>query len=134
MVHGGNETVNAICDHPDISAVAFVGSDAGGRHVHARASAAGKRVQANRGAKNHAVVMPDAPREATLAALAGAAAMIVAVAPICVISGEPIVCTNASASASVANFLKRAFLTPRTISQHSFHVCTTPVARPTATA
>jgi len=73
VVHGGNETVNAICDHPDISAVAFVGSDAGGRHVHARASAAGKRVQANMGAKNHAVVMPDAPREATLAALAGAA-------------------------------------------------------------
>lgn len=73
VVHGGHETVNRICDDPTIQAVAFVGSDAGGKHVYARASAAGKRVQANMGAKNHAVVMPDAHREATLSALTGAA-------------------------------------------------------------
>lgn len=73
VVHGGHETVNRICDDPTIKAVAFVGSDAGGRHVYSRASAAGKRVQANMGAKNHAVVLPDAHREATLSALTGAA-------------------------------------------------------------
>ena len=73
VVHGGHETVNAICDAPEISAVAFVGSTPGGRHVFARAAAAGKRVQCNLGAKNHAVILPDAHREATLAALTGAA-------------------------------------------------------------
>ena len=73
VVHGGHETVNRICDDSTIKAVAFVGSDAGGQHVYARASASGKRVQANMGAKNHAVVLPDAHREATLSALTGAA-------------------------------------------------------------
>ena len=73
IVHGGHETVNAICDHPDVAAVSFVGSDVGGRHVYTRAATAGKRVQANMGAKNHAVIMPDAHMEATLGALTGAA-------------------------------------------------------------
>ncbi|KFM25291.1 Methylmalonate-semialdehyde dehydrogenase [acylating], mitochondrial [Auxenochlorella protothecoides] len=73
VVHGAHGTVNAILDHPDIKAVAFVGSDAGGEHVYARGCGAGKRVQANMGAKNHAVVMPDANFEATVAALTGAA-------------------------------------------------------------
>ena len=73
VVHGGHETVNRICDDETIKAVAFVGSDAGGRHVSSRAGASGKRVQANMGAKNHAVVLPDAHREATLSALTGAA-------------------------------------------------------------
>jgi malonate-semialdehyde dehydrogenase (acetylating) / methylmalonate-semialdehyde dehydrogenase len=56
-----------------MQAVSFVGSDAAGRHVYSRAAAAGKRVQANMGAKNHAVVMPDANFDASVAALTGAA-------------------------------------------------------------
>jgi malonate-semialdehyde dehydrogenase (acetylating)/methylmalonate-semialdehyde dehydrogenase len=73
LVHGTHSTVNAILDHPDIQAVSFVGSNAAGRHVYARACAAGKRVQANLGAKNHAVVLQDADVEDTVAALTGAA-------------------------------------------------------------
>ncbi|MGO2360082.1 MAG: CoA-acylating methylmalonate-semialdehyde dehydrogenase [Brachybacterium tyrofermentans] len=60
VVHGGKETVDALCTHDDISAVSFVGSTPIAKHVHATASAAGKRVQALGGANNHAVVMPDA--------------------------------------------------------------------------
>ena len=73
VVHGGEEVVNAICDHPDIKAVSFVGSTRVGTHVYNRASLAGKRVQCMMGAKNHAVVLPDANKEQTLNALAGAA-------------------------------------------------------------
>lgn len=73
VVHGTQRTVNALCDAPEIASVSFVGGDAAGRHVGARAGAAGKRVQLNMGAKNHAVVMPDAPPAATAAAIAGAA-------------------------------------------------------------
>lgn len=73
VVHGAHGAVNQICDHPDLKAVAFVGSDAGGKHVYTRACAAGKRVQANMGAKNHAVVLPDAAKEHTINALTGAA-------------------------------------------------------------
>jgi malonate-semialdehyde dehydrogenase (acetylating)/methylmalonate-semialdehyde dehydrogenase len=60
VVHGGEDAVNAICDHELIRAVSFVGSAPVGRAVYARAAAAGKRVQALAGAKNHIVVMPDA--------------------------------------------------------------------------
>jgi malonate-semialdehyde dehydrogenase (acetylating) / methylmalonate-semialdehyde dehydrogenase len=60
VVHGGEEAVNAICDHPLIRAVSFVGSAPVARAVYARAAGAGKRVQALAGAKNHIVVMPDA--------------------------------------------------------------------------
>ena len=73
VVHGGEEVVNAICDHNDIKAVSFVGSTKVGTHVYNRASLAGKRVQCMMGAKNHAVVLPDANREQTLNALVGAA-------------------------------------------------------------
>ncbi len=73
VVHGGEDVVNAICDHPDIKAVSFVGSTKVGTHVYNRASLAGKRVQCMMGAKNHAVVLPDANKEQTLNALAGAA-------------------------------------------------------------
>ncbi|HEX9416925.1 MAG TPA: CoA-acylating methylmalonate-semialdehyde dehydrogenase [Gaiellaceae bacterium] len=60
VVHGGEEAVNAICDHPLIRAVSFVGSAPVAKAVYARAATAGKRVQALAGAKNHIVVMPDA--------------------------------------------------------------------------
>lgn len=73
IVHGTHDVVNQICDHPDIRAVSFVGSDVAGMHIYSRASATGKRVQCNMGAKNHAVVMPDADEEATVNALVGAA-------------------------------------------------------------
>ncbi len=73
VVHGGEEVVNAICDHADIKAISFVGSTRVGTHVYQRASLAGKRVQCMMGAKNHAIVMPDANKEQSLNALAGAA-------------------------------------------------------------
>jgi malonate-semialdehyde dehydrogenase (acetylating)/methylmalonate-semialdehyde dehydrogenase len=72
VVHGAADVVNAICDHPDIKAISFVGSTKVGTHVYQRASLAGKRVQCMMGAKNHAVVLPDAHKEQTLNALLGA--------------------------------------------------------------
>jgi malonate-semialdehyde dehydrogenase (acetylating)/methylmalonate-semialdehyde dehydrogenase len=60
VVHGDKEAVDAVLDHPEIAAVSFVGSTPIARYVHERASTAGKRVQALGGAKNHAVVLPDA--------------------------------------------------------------------------
>ncbi|WP_313313115.1 CoA-acylating methylmalonate-semialdehyde dehydrogenase [Pulveribacter sp.] len=73
VVHGGEDVVNAICDHPDIKAISFVGSTKVGTHVYNRASLAGKRVQCMMGAKNHAIVMPDANKEQSLNAVLGAA-------------------------------------------------------------
>ena len=63
LVNGGREVVDAICDHPGIRAVSFVGSTAVARHVYQRATHAGKRVQSLGGAKNFIVVMPDADLE-----------------------------------------------------------------------
>ena len=60
IVNGGRDVVNAICDHPDIRAVSFVGSTPVAKHVYQRGTHAGKRVQALGGAKNFVVVMPDA--------------------------------------------------------------------------
>jgi malonate-semialdehyde dehydrogenase (acetylating)/methylmalonate-semialdehyde dehydrogenase len=60
LVNGGREVVEAICDHPEIRAVSFVGSTPVARAVYRRATHAGKRVQALGGAKNYIVVMPDA--------------------------------------------------------------------------
>jgi malonate-semialdehyde dehydrogenase (acetylating)/methylmalonate-semialdehyde dehydrogenase len=73
VVHGGKEVVDALCTHEHVKAVSFVGSTAVGTHVYQLASEHGKRVQSMMGAKNHAVVLPDAHREQTLNALAGAA-------------------------------------------------------------
>ncbi|HKC23794.1 MAG TPA: CoA-acylating methylmalonate-semialdehyde dehydrogenase, partial [Thermoanaerobaculia bacterium] len=60
LVQGGADVVNALCDHPDVRGVSFVGSTPVARHVYERATRAGKRVQALGGAKNFIVVMPDA--------------------------------------------------------------------------
>jgi malonate-semialdehyde dehydrogenase (acetylating)/methylmalonate-semialdehyde dehydrogenase len=60
LVHGSRDVVEAICDHPGIAAVSFVGSTPVARLVYQRASNAGKRVQALGGAKNFVIVMPDA--------------------------------------------------------------------------
>jgi len=73
VVHGGERAVNALCDHPDIKAISFVGSTKVGTHVYQRATLAGKRAQCMMGAKNHAIVLPDANKEQTLNAIAGAA-------------------------------------------------------------
>ena len=73
VVHGGEDVVNALCDHPDIKAVSFVGSTKVGTHVYNRATLAGKRAQCMMGAKNHAIVMPDTNRDQALNAIAGAA-------------------------------------------------------------
>jgi malonate-semialdehyde dehydrogenase (acetylating) / methylmalonate-semialdehyde dehydrogenase len=60
MVHGAKDVVNALCDHPDVQGVSFVGSTPVAKHVYTRASQSGKRVQALGGAKNFMVVLPDA--------------------------------------------------------------------------
>jgi malonate-semialdehyde dehydrogenase (acetylating)/methylmalonate-semialdehyde dehydrogenase len=72
VVHGGKRAVDALCTHPDIAAVSFVGSTHVGTHVYNLASQHGKRVQCMMGAKNHAVVMPDANKDKSLDALVGA--------------------------------------------------------------
>ncbi|MCX5265971.1 CoA-acylating methylmalonate-semialdehyde dehydrogenase [Streptomyces sp. NBC_00199] len=63
VVHGGKDAVDAILTHPGIEAVSFVGSTPIAKYVHERATSHGKRVQALGGAKNHAVVLPDADLE-----------------------------------------------------------------------
>jgi len=73
VVHGGAAVATAICDHPAIKAVSFIGSTAVGTQVYRRASQAGKRCQAMMGAKNHCVILGDASKEGALNALAGAA-------------------------------------------------------------
>ena len=72
VIHGGKEAVDALCTHEHVKAISFVGSTAVGTHVYTLASQHGKRVQSMMGAKNHAVVLPDANKEQTLNALAGA--------------------------------------------------------------
>ncbi|RIA93566.1 methylmalonate-semialdehyde dehydrogenase [Glomus cerebriforme] len=73
VVHGSVGTVNFLCDNEHIKAISFVGSDKAGKYIHQRGTSNGKRVQANLGAKNHGVIMPDANKNHTLNQLAGAA-------------------------------------------------------------
>lgn len=73
MVHGSAKTVDFILDEPRIKAVSFVGSNKAGEYIYRRASANGKRVQANLGAKNHAAVLPDCNKNHALNAISGAA-------------------------------------------------------------
>ena len=72
VVQGGRDTVTQICEHPDIKAVSFVGGNEAGEYIYRTASNHGKRAQVNMGAKNHAIVMPDAEKEDTTNALVGA--------------------------------------------------------------
>src|SRR5437762_11713363 len=65
IVHGGKEAVEAICDHPGIAAVSFVGSTKVAKVVYRRSTGTLKRCLALGGAKNHLIVMPDAEREMT---------------------------------------------------------------------
>lgn len=73
VIHGARDAVNFICDNKDIKAISFVGADTAGKHIYSRGGANGKRVQSNMGAKNHAVVLPDADKSASIDQLVGAA-------------------------------------------------------------
>jgi malonate-semialdehyde dehydrogenase (acetylating)/methylmalonate-semialdehyde dehydrogenase len=70
MVHGGRETVDAILEHPHIPAISFVGSTPVAKHVYQTGALNGKRVQAQGGAKNAVVVMPDADEDTTVKIIA----------------------------------------------------------------
>jgi malonate-semialdehyde dehydrogenase (acetylating)/methylmalonate-semialdehyde dehydrogenase len=72
VVQGGAPTVTNICTHKDIRAVSFVGGNSAGEYIYKTASNTGKRAQVNMGAKNHAIIMPDADKEDTINALIGA--------------------------------------------------------------
>jgi malonate-semialdehyde dehydrogenase (acetylating)/methylmalonate-semialdehyde dehydrogenase len=73
VVQGDKVAVDALLDHPDVAAISFVGSTPIARAIHARATANGKRVQALGGAKNHAIVLPDADLDFASDHLAAAA-------------------------------------------------------------
>src|SRR6202011_2647506 len=73
VLHGDKETVDALLNHPGIQAVSFVGSTPVAEYVYRCGTAAGKRVQALGGAKNHMVVLPDADVAQAADALMGAA-------------------------------------------------------------
>ena len=72
VVHGDKEAVDAILKDPDIKAVSFVGSTAIAEYVYQTGTAHGKRVQAMGGAKNHAIIMPDADLDQVVDDLIGA--------------------------------------------------------------
>ena len=72
VVQGGRDTVTQICSHPDIKAVSFVGGNEAGEYIYKTASNFGKRAQVNMGAKNHAIIMPDADKEDAINAMIGA--------------------------------------------------------------
>jgi len=73
LVNGARETVDALLDHPAVRAVSFVGSTPVARHVYSRAAANGKRAQAQGGAKNPVIVLPDADMEAATKIIADSA-------------------------------------------------------------
>jgi len=97
VVHGGRESVEAICDHPDIAAISFVGSTSTAKAVYRRATSNLKRCLALGGAKNHLIVMPDAERESTaanvVASMAGSAGQrcMAASVMVTVSSTEPVI-------------------------------------------
>jgi malonate-semialdehyde dehydrogenase (acetylating)/methylmalonate-semialdehyde dehydrogenase len=72
-INGDKEIVDAICDHPTIKAVSFVGSSDIAQYVYARATANGKRAQCMGGAKNHGIIMPDANMDQAVKDILGAA-------------------------------------------------------------
>ena len=73
IIHGTHRAVNFILDEPAIKAISFVGGNTAGEYIYSRGSANGKRVQANLGAKNHAVVLPDCSKASTINSVIGAA-------------------------------------------------------------
>src|ERR1700751_5749076 len=73
VVPGGRESVDALLTHPKVKAISFVGSSPVGKYIYETGTRHGKRVQANGGAKNYIVVMPDADVPRTVEALSTAA-------------------------------------------------------------
>ena len=73
VLHGDKEAVDGLLTHPDVDAISFVGSTPVAKYIHETATAHGKRVQALGGAKNHAVIMPDADLDNAADHLAAAA-------------------------------------------------------------
>ena len=73
VIHGDREIVDGLLQHPGVAAISFVGSTPVARHVYLQGTQQGKRVQALGGAKNHAVIMPDADINDAANALMGAA-------------------------------------------------------------
>jgi malonate-semialdehyde dehydrogenase (acetylating) / methylmalonate-semialdehyde dehydrogenase len=73
LINGDEEAVNALIDHPEVRGISFVGSTRVGKLIYERATRNGKRVQAQGGAKNHMVVMPDADLPKTIGAVIGSA-------------------------------------------------------------
>ncbi len=73
VVHGDKLAVDTLLDHPDVAAISFVGSTPIAKYIHERGSANGKRVQALGGAKNHAIILPDADIDFAADHLAAAA-------------------------------------------------------------
>lgn len=73
LINGGKETVDAMLDHPQIKAISFVGSSQVAHYIYSRGAANGKRVQAQGGAKNPVIVMPDADPEMTTNIIADSA-------------------------------------------------------------
>jgi malonate-semialdehyde dehydrogenase (acetylating) / methylmalonate-semialdehyde dehydrogenase len=92
VVHGGREVVEALCDHPGIHAVSFVGSTKVARIVYRRATSSLKRALALGGAKNHLIVLPDADREMAatniVASMSGCAGQRCMAASVMVAVGE----------------------------------------------
>jgi malonate-semialdehyde dehydrogenase (acetylating) / methylmalonate-semialdehyde dehydrogenase len=73
IVHGGKACVDALLTHPLVKAISFVGSTGVAKHVYTLGTSNGKRVQANGGAKNHMIIMPDADMKQTVEALRASA-------------------------------------------------------------
>jgi malonate-semialdehyde dehydrogenase (acetylating)/methylmalonate-semialdehyde dehydrogenase len=92
IIHGRKEAVDFICDQPEIKAISFVGGNQAGEYIHTRGTKHGKRVQSNMGAKNHAMILPDARKDRTLDQLIGAAfgasGQRCMALPICIFVGE----------------------------------------------
>jgi malonate-semialdehyde dehydrogenase (acetylating)/methylmalonate-semialdehyde dehydrogenase len=110
VLHGDKQAVDGLLDHPAVKAVSFVGSTPIAEYVYARGTAAGKRVQALGGAKNHMIVMPDADLDQAADALVGAA--YGSAGERCMAISVALAVTNATADALVAR------LTPRIAALH----------------
>ena len=73
LVHGGRQAVDTLLEHPDVKAISFVGSTAVARYIYAKGAENGKRVQAQGGAKNPTIILPDADLEMTTKIVADSA-------------------------------------------------------------
>ena len=105
VVHGDKEAVDNILEHPGIHAVSFVGSTPIAEYVYGKGTAAGKRVQALGGAKNHMIVMPDADLDQAADALVGAA--YGSAGERCMAISVAVPVTNATADALIAKLKER---------------------------